>query len=127
GPECADVDRLTAGRGIESGAVERHPRAVVAPLDGGDRRIELAEIGIVVVEAIGHTYSSSVSDYLTPPLERKGREGRKEILSCFASFATSAFNRDVRSSHDDQRRTRGTRRENRSSSASSAVSALNVA
>ena len=28
-------------------------------------------------------------------VERKGREGRKEIRSCFASFATSAFNRDV--------------------------------
>jgi hypothetical protein len=26
--------------------------------------------------------------------ERKGREGRKEILSYFASFATSAFDRD---------------------------------
>ena len=28
-------------------------------------------------------------------LERKGREGRREILSYFASFATSAFDRDV--------------------------------
>ena len=28
-------------------------------------------------------------------VERKGREGRKEILSYFASFATSAFDRDV--------------------------------
>ena len=28
-------------------------------------------------------------------VERKGREGRKEILSDFASFATSAFDRDV--------------------------------
>src|SRR5213596_1284213 len=27
-------------------------------------------------------------------LERKGREGRREILSYFASFATSAFDRD---------------------------------
>jgi hypothetical protein len=28
-------------------------------------------------------------------VERKGREGRKEILSYFAFFATSAFDRDV--------------------------------
>src|SRR5438093_9626458 len=28
-------------------------------------------------------------------VERKGREGRKEILSYFASFATSAFDRDL--------------------------------
>src|SRR6266487_5416086 len=28
-------------------------------------------------------------------LERKGREGRKETLSYFAPFATSAFDRDV--------------------------------
>jgi len=28
-------------------------------------------------------------------VERKGREGRKEILSYFAPFATSAFDRDV--------------------------------
>jgi len=28
-----------------------------------------------------------VSDSPTPPAERKGREGRKEILSYFASFA----------------------------------------
>jgi len=28
-------------------------------------------------------------------LERKGREGRKEILSSFAPFATSAFDRDL--------------------------------
>jgi hypothetical protein len=29
-------------------------------------------------------------------LERKGREGRKQVLFFFASFAASAFNRDVR-------------------------------
>jgi len=28
-------------------------------------------------------------------VERKGREGRKEILSDFAAFATAAFDRDV--------------------------------
>jgi hypothetical protein len=28
-------------------------------------------------------------------VERKGREGGKEILSYFASFATSVFDRDV--------------------------------
>jgi len=35
------------------------------------------------------------TDSRAPPVERKGREGRKEILSYFASFATSAFDRDV--------------------------------
>jgi hypothetical protein len=30
-----------------------------------------------------------------PPMERKGREGRKEMLSYSASFATFAFDRDV--------------------------------
>ena len=36
-------------------------------------------------------------------VERKGREGRKEILSYFASFATSAFHRDVLGRRKDVR------------------------
>jgi hypothetical protein len=38
--------------------------------------------------------SGSVFEYLTP-VERKGREGRRGIMSFFASLAASAFDRDV--------------------------------
>ena len=50
--EPAGVVRLAAGGGIEGGAVEIDPAAVLGPVhDGG---VEVAEVGVGVVQALGH-------------------------------------------------------------------------
>src|SRR5690242_9714039 len=62
--ERADVEWLAAGRRVERGAIQPHPRAVAAPFRAYDRRVELAPLGIVVIQALSH---QSVPEFRTPP------------------------------------------------------------
>jgi hypothetical protein len=50
--EAADVVRLPPGGGVERGAVEVDPAAAVGPVH--HRGLELAEVGVAVIEAVGH-------------------------------------------------------------------------
>jgi len=50
----AGVERLSAGRGVERRAVERHDEPLVAVFDALDRRVKRLKIRIGVVEAVGH-------------------------------------------------------------------------
>ena len=50
--EPAGVERLAAGGGIERGAVEVDPPAVVRAVDDGG--VELGQVGVGVVQALGH-------------------------------------------------------------------------
>src|SRR6266851_2561668 len=52
--ERADIERLSARGGIESGAVEINTRAIRARI--GDASPEFFEVTVVVVEALGHGF-----------------------------------------------------------------------
>src|SRR4051812_5086111 len=50
--QLAAVERLATGGRVKGGAIQVDPSAVIALVD--DRRLELAEVGIGVVEPFGH-------------------------------------------------------------------------
>src|SRR5262249_31778153 len=59
--EPAAVAELPAGLGIERGAVEHDRRAGLAGRDRDDLGVEPPEVGIVVVQAVGHRLRSITS------------------------------------------------------------------
>ena len=55
----AGVVGLAAGGGIERGSVQRHDVPAVAQLRAHDLRVKFGQIGIVVIESLGHVISRS--------------------------------------------------------------------
>ena len=50
--ECARIERLAAGGGIEGGAVQINAPAIVARFE--DTRAEFLEVAVLIVKAFGH-------------------------------------------------------------------------
>src|SRR5213593_3843652 len=78
------VERLTARGGVERGPIQRDDHSVAVPLDALDRRFELAEIWVEVVQTIGHRGFMVQGSTLNPLLNR---------LTAGDSPVTTAFHR----------------------------------
>ena len=57
--EHARVERLPARRRIERRAIERDDEAIVAALNAPDGRVKGVEIGVAVIQAVGHRTARS--------------------------------------------------------------------
>ncbi len=77
--EAAEIVRLAARGRVERGFAERHREAVGARLTGGDLGIELVQVGVGVVEALGHACPEGKVRGSVAPASAKPAARRRQL------------------------------------------------